>query len=703
MTERIRRYSIDNPALGNLVKILCIAACVAMLLIAAVVYRADLVSLGIFALFIMFYVQFPGLFLIHLVGLRLTSISARLSTGFFSGWAFIILQYFLTELIGTNILLYVIGPIFSLIFMIQTVLSRRGDRGKGTSFSFRKLSPAFCIFVVFALFYAMAETQYQYLSPMIDEVIYMNPDKAFHIGLINSLSHGWPLESPWFSGTYYNYHVFTEMLYSIPVRLFGLTADTLLITCGPYMTVYAFSVSLYAFLREMIKNKDRAGLWCLVIMLSNIFIVRNITRSIALLFILKNENVAGYAVSCAFAFVIVMKYCYDAYIEERSSGAFGLFLLMTALLMLVTGIKGPFGLVLLAGIWGTFVLGLILRKCSFKLIMPLLIMSAAFLVIYVVILGSKGQSGVEESPFGLARIMGIWFLKNPLTIWMKGLGIPLAGRYLVLILVFTFFMLTTFFLPFVIGYVREFIYVITGRKDFYFPRIVIYACFLGGYIAMMILRFNGRSQIYFGFIALFFAVLIAIWFFEDIQNNRKIPARALRAFFALTLVFFSLTLFAQFRTLGETAIYNADPATENNVYVSITRDEYKAMRWIDENTPKDSLLATDRYYSVDPAGYSADNRWDNRFFLYADYSNRFCYLAGSGYTLPIANWKMREERIVNNDRLYDADDPGRDETARALGIDYVVVSKRFTDAGDLDDDCYDLCYSNDDVDVYEIK
>ena len=59
--------------------------------------------------------------------------------------------------------------------------------------------------------------------------------------------------------------------------------------------------------------------------------------------------------------------------------------------------------------------------------------------------------------------------------------------------------------------------------------------------------------------------------------------------------------------------------------------------------------------------------------------------------------------IETNSHLYDPDNADRGELAQELGVDYVVVSKRFTDLPSLDNDDYDLCFTNDDVDVYEVK
>ena len=67
-------------------------------------------------------------------------------------------------------------------------------------------------------------------------------------------------------------------------------------------------------------------------------------------------------------------------------------LFLTAFIMLLTGIKGPIAMVLILSVWGTFVIGLILRKVSFRTMLPVLILSVAFLFVYVMVMGGKGTS-----------------------------------------------------------------------------------------------------------------------------------------------------------------------------------------------------------------------------------------------------------------------------------------------------------------------
>lgn len=692
--------TLNNRTLQTGIRLLCFALILVLIIIALAVYHADWQGLLIFAFFIVCYVQLPGQLFLRLAGFRM-SLSATLACGLFTGWAFVTLQYFITELLPTNLLLYAGGPVCTAVYLILMAREQGLKQSAARLGAVRDLSPAFCIFVVLGLLYSLMLTQYLYLSPEVDQTITMNPDKGFHLGLINSLSHGYPLECPWFSGIYFNYHVFTELLYSVPVRLFGLTADTLLFTCGPYLTVYAFGTSLYALFREMSTRPQRAGIYCLALMLSNIFVARGIDRSIAFLFIFRNENVAGYGVSCLMALVILLRIWYGEH--EKAGFAWKKLILCTAVLMLAAGIKGPFALVAIAGLWGTFVLGLILRKVRFRTVLPLLLMSIAFYLVYTTVLGSKGQNAsAGESLIALANILNITFYKSPLVALMKSVGLPLILRYLALIASFTVFLLTAFFLPFVIGYLRELFLVLTGRKDFDFTRVLVYAMVLVGFVAMILLNYHGHSQIYFGFVTVFFAPLIAFWFFEDMEENRGTLMQIIRGIFAVCLVLSAIGL-ASF-LISQTADTReaADPAADGGKYKSMSQQEYEAMRWIDRNTPKDSLLATDRYYSVAPKKFDVKNRWDNRYFLYADYSNRICYLGGAGYILPARQWQKRAERIKINDRFFDAEDAGRGDLARKLGIDYVVVSKRFTDAGDLSNQDYERCFSNDDIDIYEI-
>ena len=208
-----------NQSLNNVLRILCATALLAMVFIAIFIYHANVVALFIFFLFLIFYVQIPGFFILRLANVQSNHISSQLLISFFAGWFLIILEYFLTELIGTNLLLYSIGPALSGI-CIYAILSKRISPPQAIHFN--RIPVGAMIFAALTLFYVLLWTQYLFVSPEVSTSIYSSVDKYYQMGLINSLSQGYPLANPWIAGRYVYYHIFSQILYSIPVRLFAL-------------------------------------------------------------------------------------------------------------------------------------------------------------------------------------------------------------------------------------------------------------------------------------------------------------------------------------------------------------------------------------------------------------------------------------------------------------------------------------------------
>ena len=689
-------------------RIACMAGIVLMAAAGVSVYGAPAGDLFIMLAFFVFYIQLPGLLIVRWAGLDKGHVSTALALGIFSGWSAAILLYFITDLLGTNVLLIAAGPLMSAAYIYEAVKNKDGIL-TGRRIDFKKIPMSFLVFMVLILLYCLINTQYLYLAPSLNELTYMNPDKAYHMGLINSLSHDYPMQSPWISGVFINYHIFSEMMLSIPVRLFGIQSDVITQSFGPYLTAYCFGISYYSFFREMSSKPERAGVYSLIMVLANIYITRNLRTSIAFTFILINDNSSGYGMAAVLMSIVAFKKWYEAF-TAGDRNHYRILVMLTAFVMITAGIKGPMGAVTIAGLWGTVLLGVILRKMPPKTLLPLLAVTAGFLLVYTTVLGSKGQANASgSSVIAMFKIVDIAFWKAPLVEFLKAHHIPLMIRYGVLMAVFIIFFTTVFFLPFCIGYVRELILVLSGRKGYDPARVLVYAEVFVGLVAMFLLNYSGHSQIYFGLVSAFLAPAIAFWFIEDMEELQarsplaKKTLKACAGVMAVTLVFTGCTLAAYYAHRLNGAIESAEPSSDASKYLSISNEEYEAMEWLEENTEEDALLATDRYYSVDPAKYSYQNRWDNRFFLYGVYSNRFSYIGGSGYNMREADWPVRRDMIETNAKLYDPENAGRGSLARELGVDYVVVSKRFTGSPDLANEDYELCFSNDDVDVYRIK
>ena len=697
-------YSASLNKLAGPVRIVCAIMLFAMASLGMLVYGAPPYELFIMFVFALFYVQLPGLLILRALMQESERISTTLILGFFTGWAYEIALYFISDLFPSDLLLLVGGPLLSVIY-IHNLVKRPDAIPVIKRVKWNRISVAFCIFFVLVFLYCIVNTQYIYLYPELSDSTYMNPDKAYHIGLISSLSHDYPLQSPWISGIFINYHIFSEILLSIPVRLFNVDPDFTTFSFGPFMTAYCFGLSLYSFFREMSSKPQRAGIYCLIVLLANPYVTRNATASLAFKFILVNDNATGYGISAFLMSIVVLKKWYDAYAADKPN-RYALMALSAVFIMLTTGIKGPMGAVLIASLWGAFVLGIILRKLSFKTILPMAVYTAAFILVYYTVLGSKGQtnsSGNSLIKFG--TITNIAFWKKPLIAFLNGHGIDGPAVLLIILFVFAVFFLTAFFVPFCIGYLRELYLVLSGKKPYDPIRVTVYAACAVGLVALFFLNYSGHSQVYFGFVTVMLAPIVAFWLIEELDQSKtssRILLRVSVLSMVLVLLLTGTGLAMYYSRHIESAVKHTDPTLKHSEYTSITKEEYEAMEWIDDNTEEDALLATDRYYSVNPEKYTYQNRWDNRFFLYVVYSNRFTYISGSGYSLPESEWEIRKEMIETNNKLYDGSFEDRGELARQLDIDYVVVSKRFTEATDLSNADYELCYSNDDIDIYKV-
>lgn len=710
---------------ADILRLLCAASLLIMLIIGITVYGAPAGQLLVLAFFFLIYVQLPGLLAAKWAGLDGDHVSVYIASGIFAGWALCVLGYFIAEFTGIRVLLLIEGPLLSLVYICLTAVRsvksadpdvphlRRINAGVKQAFlrdrfSFGRLSPAFCLFFVLALLYCLVNTQYRYLAPDLADFTNVNPDKAYHMGLINSLSHGYPLQSMWTHGHYIRYHIFSEILLSIPVRLFGVRADVCTQSFAPLMNAYSFGITYYAFFREMMSKPDRAGLYCLFVMLSNLFIIRKWDSSLGFKFLLTNDNSAGYGTAAALVLIIVFKKWYEKFTEE-SPERHRLLILCAALIMLVTGIKGPVGAVCIAGLWGTVLLGIVLRKLPLKTLLPLLVMTAGFLLVYITVLGAKGQVGSSGgATIALGEMANIAFWKKPLVRLLKAAGLPAAVRLPVVMVVFMVFYLTVFFVPFCTGYIRELILVLSGRRVYMPADVLIYAECAAGLTAMLIFHYVGHNQVYFGIAALAPAPLIAFRFIEDLEEKQSVSGsggrslKIITAVMAFTMLFTGISLASFYSRRIDDAVKKADPHRVPGKYLSISRSEYEAMRWMDKNTDRDIVAANDRYYSTNPEKYRYDDRWANRFFLYEVYSNRFSYLSASGYDLNKSGLSLRRERIENIKRLYDPDFEERGDLARGLGIDYVIVSKRFTGEPELENTDYEKVFTNEDIDIYKI-
>lgn len=697
MKELTGSRTVNNIIKAASMLTVCVAA-----IIGVVSFRADITVVSVFIAFLLFYVMLPGLLVMDNLGVRSDHLSTHLARSFFMGFALNIILYYLNVLTGADILLLITGPVLSVLYIVQRIRGKSRRPAASPASVFENTPASFFVFAALVFLYSILTTQYTYIGPDSSAFSYIKIDFAYHAGIVNALTDHYPPLDPWVDGLSINYHFFTEMLMSIPAKLFGLAPEKIILSGTPYLIAPVLSVSLYSFFREFAGRKDRAGLYCLAMHFANMFMLKEFPRSWFLYHVYSNYDNAGLGISCLLTVLPLLR-SWDRTDSPDGAGQLRsreLFLL-AVYTMLMTGIKGPVAIVLIGGIIGTLILGLIMRKVDLKTAGMAVLSVISFVLIYMYVLGSQHSNTSGGSVLNIGEVTDIFFLKEEIMDAFGGSHI-VAWGILFGALCVIFFM--AFLLPFIVGYVRELALVLTGRKDFIFSRVVIYAICMVGFLGMILLDFSGHSQVYFGFTCAMLVPMVAFWYFEDLEGSKAAGVRFVRTVFAVCLCISACTMImCNAEQIGKAVKYSADPDKERSKYKNVSAAEYEGLIWLRDNTDEESLIASDRYYSVNPAEYAGDKRSNNEHFAYAVYSQRRQYIEGSGFSFDIDDVELRMEMIRTNKQLYDAANEDRGDLARSLGVDYVVVSKRFDDAGDLDNEDYDLCFSNEGMDIYEIK
>lgn len=697
MSTQSKTYSI----LQTLVKIISILAACAAVFVAIVYYKADVRTLLMFALFMIFGVLLPGNVILKNLGLESTHDSTELVRSFFTGFALNILLYYFAALTRVYQLVFLIGPALSVLWFIRAYKEGFGKPLKKLDNAFKDAPASFFVFTFLVFMYSMSATQLRYIAPEYSLFSLMQQDYGFHAGIINALAEGFPPKNPWIDGRIITYHYYTEMFLSIPVRLLGVTSDNLIMCCTPYLIAPVFSLSLFSFLREMTSDEKRTGLYCLSFFLSNMFILKAFGSSWASYHLYSNMDSAGLGVACLLATIPLLRE-WEIHGKKDTLGG-GKALLFSAFIMIMTGIKGPVAVVLVGGMTGTFILALIMGKANKRMAASTLLSILSFILIYLFVLEAEHENASGGSVLNLGEVTDLFFLKNGIMQFGEAAGLPRMVTLLILLAIFTVFFFTAFLVPFAVGYIRELILVLSGKKKYSFSRVTVYASVAVGFIALIILNFSGHSQVYFGFAACALVPAIAFWFFEDMRDNKTAPVIAVRVIFIVALCFFTYTMALYgAKTAGVIGRYYASNGVRTETYRNLSVKEYEGLIWLRDNTEKDALCASDRFNSVSMKDYDYTKRNNNTHFAYAIYSQRRQYLEGSGFSLFASQNDLRKKMLKKNLQMFDKDNKKRGELARDLGVDYVIVSKRFNNFGDLSNEDYSLCFSNEDMDIYKI-
>ena len=231
-----------------------------------------------------------------------------------------------------------------------------------------------------------------------------------------------------------------------------------------------------------------------------------------------------------------------------------------------------------------------------------------------------------------------------------------------------------------------------------------------GLIVFFIFEIEGNSQLYFFLCAVCFIDLIGVSYL--LENKDKIPKVCKGALLILALIGI-VSSFGILGYQGGRGVKNLYRAMKNNnleaqpVPDGITYYEKCALEYISENTPADTIIATNRhknYKEMQDTEHPLPSSYSARYYYVSAYSERQVFLGAWAYMPRTEEMQdLLEKRLIANKALFDPLCKNRRELMEKNGISYLVAFAYTGDGYMLTDPELECVYRNRDVSIYKLK
>lgn len=650
-------------------------------------------------------VYLPGKFICRKIKMNLDSKYSNSILYFFIGIAVLFIQYYIFGIIGIPNLIFIVTIIISSVEVLYIVFVDKERINIKGIFNIKNSLLFSLITITFV--YSMIKLQFTYPRSEILSKISGYTDMVWHFGNVNTLAGSFPPMDPRVSGIEFKYHYFVDLLYAICMRFTGVLPEAQSISIAPIMISYITVGSLYALSREFIKGKYTQILFIAIAIFSNVFSGLYLTgeegiEAVYGYHIFTNVNSVAYALASSIIFsVIVIRFIKNM---DYSKGTILRFSICGSMLIFVcTGFKGPFGAVMVGGLIVILLISLISRyKYSKEITIFTSVVTIIFATLYILLLSNPaGGGGLKLTIYDTVGSSIFADSINNSSLIKKTLYSLLAMPAEFIIL------LGGFSIPFLI-FVIEYVIGLLKRDKLNIDSDDIITIFLlsasilgcGGFF---LLSQSGLSQMYFIFTIIPFIQII--WFKWSIDKLSKRKNLIYKAIILISCLYIMKGLINNGIYVVESlknAVYNREVNISEEVNPGgdyITKNEYEAMVWMRENTPKDSIFISDRQSAIN--GKADGYFLNNRFFYFTAYSARRAFL--EGYSYSSISEEMLDYKLDVVNKMYNNDYTYKYNLAKENEIDYIVVSKFVNPDFKINDDRIEKCYYNDDISIYKIN
>lgn len=250
---------------------------------------------------------------------------------------------------------------------------------------------------------------------------------------------------------------------------------------------------------------------------------------------------------------------------------------------------------------------------------------------------------------------------------------------------------------------------IYARESSGILQIIFALCALWGLMLGVVVRIGGYSEMYFSM-----AALIPMYFMiynSTVSENLNLGRGGKTALTISQVAIALLLVVGVYRfsmsTYDQIGAYTSSKQGLKNIYAAmvgnepsyssrlgIRKSDVEALKWMQDNTDKDSLIMTDKAIMTENASY----------YMYGIFCERQQYIEGTDM-LNLANEDKaaeieRRKKLVRNVYI---NAEGALEMAREEGIDYIVQTIDITTDFEYDENLLELVVSTETMNVYKVK
>ena len=627
-------------------------------------------------LFLLFYVFFPGWSFLGLTDPdSLKESGWRVLKAFYLGFFLLIIQYYLLNSLG--VLQFIkVTPLILGIAVFAAACRRYGRyavkpfikenyRKEALLIRVQEAFPFFCLMVLFLLYVYLLMIK---SAPSPDSSLFL--DYPYHMGNVVTLTEGGELMDVRVAGMQLRYHYFVELFYAILRRVFPVDVFNCVLRYPVVLVPGLICGSVYMLMRTVMKNKAGCALAAgLLLFFSDIDSgYTHLTSHIG-----TNINSVGVALPC----LVVLVYSLKQVLGERKVKP-GRLPVLFALSVCTAGLKGPFCMVAAGGAV-LMILVLIIRekRIPVAFICASAAVLFAFCIIWILLLRNGVNTDNVESGTGLLGVIKFGMtVPSPFEGLMSGESL----RSALLIPLSIFYAYGSFGILFILAVIS----FLAGLRKKTYDRNYIFLVILS-LLSLFCYYFLavGRNKVYFLMAGAPFVGAVAVSWIRGFQNNEKVSVNLKRAVIIACSLIMSVSIM--------------NGVKNPRMYVGIgvlSQDDIEAVRWLKANTSESDLIAI--------TDYGQDE--NNKFFYYSAFSERHFYLETRYYAMNSGKtWESLQAQWEENNRLFENDNPQRNEEAKKLGIEYLV---QIDYSGVFDTDLsreLEECFRSSTVRIYHVQ